>query len=330
MRRLLTIALALAIASLVAATASPIRAQISPTPLAQANEDLQAGEIDKAIALLSALPNSGSGAGQAQNLLCRVRFVLQQWDAAVNACENAVRLDPQNSNDHLWLGRALGQKAGRVSFFSAFSLGKRVRAEFEQAVNLDAQNAAALSDLGDFYKEAPGIVGGGMDKAESIARRLDSLDPARAALLRANMAEARKDYGTAERQLKQAIAVSQHPAGYWTNLASFYRRRQRWNDIDTAIHNCFGAAMHDKNSGVALYDGAGVLIESNRDPAFAAKMLESYLEGSSKTEEAPAFIAHIRLGRLKQQLGDAAGANREFAAAHAMAREYNPAQDSRH
>jgi len=57
-------------------------------------------------------------------------------------------------------------------------------------------------------------------------------------------------------------------------------------------------------------------------------MLENYLSGSSKSEEAPAFIAHFLLGRLKQQLGDAAGAKSEFAAASAMAREYTPPQES--
>jgi hypothetical protein len=55
-------------------------------------------------------------------------------------------------------------------------------------------------------------------------------------------------------------------------------------------------------------------------------MLEDYLAGSSKSEEAPAFIAHARLGQLKQKLGDSDGAKQEFAAATAMAREYNPAQ----
>jgi hypothetical protein len=44
------------------------------------------------------------------------------------------------------------------------------------------------------------------------------------------------------------------------------------------------------------------------------------------TEEAPAFIAHIRLSRLKQQLGDAAGAKTELAIAAQMAKEFNPAQ----
>jgi hypothetical protein len=230
----------------------------------------------------------------------------------------------------MWLGRALGQKAGLASFFTAYSLGKRVRSEFEQAVRLDSRNAEALSDLVEFYKDAPGLVGGGMDKAEAIAARLDQVDPARAAELRGRMAEARKDYGAAEREFKQAVTVSSHPAAQWMNLGSFYRRRQRWADMETAIHNCVNAAAHDKHSGVAIYDGAGVLIAAGRDPVLAAKMLEDYLASSFKTEEAPAFIAHIRLGRLKQQLGDAAGVKREFAAAYAMAREYNPAQDSKH
>ena len=55
-------------------------------------------------------------------------------------------------------------------------------------------------------------------------------------------------------------------------------------------------------------------------------MLENYLSGASKSEEAPAFIAHIRLSRLKQQLGDGAGAKSEMAIAAQMAREFNPAQ----
>jgi hypothetical protein len=141
---------------------------------------------------------------------------------------------------------------------------------------------------------------------------------------------AAKDYTTAENQYKLAATTSPHPADKWTVLANFYRGRQRWSDLDTAINNCMSAAARDKHPGIELYDGAGVLIAANRNPQLAATMLEDYLAGSSKSEEAPAFIALARLGQLKQQLGDAAGAQQEFAAATAMAREYNPAQDSKH
>jgi len=319
-----------AVALLAIAASGFMRAQIPAATLQQANDALQAGEADKALALLAPLPTQGPGAAEAENLICRVQFTLQQWDLAVKACELAVRLDGTSSVDHMWLGRALGEKADRASFLSAYSLGKRVRSEFQQAVELDPHNAGALSDLGQFYKDAPGIVGGGLDKAEAIAAQLDKVNPAKAYELRGNIAVSRKDYVTAEQDFKQAIAVSPHPAEQWTILANLYRGRQRWSDLDAAIHGCVAAAARDKHSGVGLYDGAGILIETNRDPALAAKMLEDYLAGSSKSEEAPAFIARVRLGRLKQRLGDAAGAEREFAAAAAMAREYNPPQDARH
>jgi len=311
------------------AVAIPACAQIPAATLTEANAALQAGEADKALALLTPLPATGQGAAEAQNLQCRVRFTLQQWDAAVKECELAVRLDGSNSNYHMWLGRALGQKAARASFFTAYSLGKRVRNEFEEAARLDPRNAEALSDLGDFYKSAPSIVGGGTEKAETIAAELERVDPARAHQLRGEIAEAHKDYSTAEREFRLAIDVSSHPASQWTVLASFYRSRRRWTEMEAAVHNCANAAARDKHAGVALYDGAGVLIEAGREPDFAAKMLEDYLSGPSKTEEAPAFIAHIRLGRLKQQFGDETGAHREFAAASALAHEYNPAQDSK-
>jgi tetratricopeptide (TPR) repeat protein len=316
-------ALALLLGALCPAQAEPAQT----AALAQINAALQAGEADKALTLVSALPEGGANDAEAQNLECRVRFTLQQWNDAAGECQQAVNLDSDNSNYHMWLGRALGEWADRATFLSAYSLGKRVRTEFEAAVRLNPRNPAALSDLGVFYKDAPGLMGGGLDKAESIAGQLDKVDPARAAQLRGEIAEERKDYPGAERAFKQSIAASAHPALQWTVLASFYLRRQQWPQMESAIRSCVTSAAHDPGASVALYDGAGVLIRSKRDPELAAKMPEDYLAGNAKTDEGPAFVAHWRLSRLLQQLGDGAGAKREQAAAVALAREYHPPQE---
>ncbi len=309
-----------------AVTAIPGTAQIPAATLSQANADLQAGEADKALAILTPLPTTGDGAAEAQNLLCRVRFTLQQWSQAVAECQQAVNLNGQDSDYHMWLGRVLGQQASHASFLSAYGIAKHSLSEMQAAVKLNPQNGPALSDLGDYYAQAPGIAGGGTDKAQAIALQLDKVDPARAQQLRGDIAMAKKDYTTAENQYRQAATVATEPADYWTVLANFYRGRQRWSDLDAAIQNCISLAAKDPKSGVALYDGAGVLIASKRNPALAAQMLENYLSGSSKSEEAPAFIAHIRLSRLKQELGDTAGAKSELAITAQMAHEFSPAQ----
>ncbi len=290
---------------------------------AQARAALEAGEADRALGMLNSLPATA----ETHNLRCRVLLTLERWDAAANECEQAARMDSGNSNYHLWLGRALGERADRASFMSAYSLGKRVRQEFEKAVQLDPRNAEALADLGEFYNAAPGVVGGGADKAANVAAQLDHVDGARAHQLRGWTAEGHKDYGTAERELRAAVSADAHPAFSWMSVASFYRRRQRWNDMDTALANGIKAAQHDRQAGVALYNGSSVLAKANRNLPLAVKMLEDYLAGPSKTEEAPAFAAYTRLAKLKAQMGDRGGAEQARRAALALAHDYKPALD---
>jgi tetratricopeptide (TPR) repeat protein len=293
------------------------------------NTALQAGQADRALTLLSSLPLQGMNNAQALNLACRVHFTLGQWDDAVRNCEQAVRLDPNDARSHMWLGRAYGEKANRSSFITAFSLGKRVVQEFQRAAQIDPQDPEALADLGSFYAEAPSVVGGGLEKAQSVVAQLDRIDPARAYELRAQIDKQHKDFGAAENDLKKAISVSHHPAFQWTTLARFYQERKQWNDMDAAIRGMMTAAARDSHCGVALYDAAGVLIMAKRDPELAAKLLQDYLSSSSKTEEAPAFVAYSRLALLQLELGDAASAQMSQAAASQMARDYQPAQDSR-
>jgi tetratricopeptide (TPR) repeat protein len=308
-------------AGLIAVGAIALHAQAAAGSLAEAHAALQSGEADKALILLNSLPTSA----EAHNLRCRVQLILDHLDAATSECQQAVSMDGENSGYHLWLGRVLGERASRASFMSAFGLAKQVRAELESSVRLDPHNADALADLGEFYKSAPGVLGGGEDKAEGVAAELDKVDQARAHQLRGWIAEGHKDYGTAERELKAAIGVDPHPAFSWMSLASFYRRRERWTDLDAALESGVKSAQHDRKAGVALYNGAMVLTKANRNLPLAAKMLGEYLSSDSKTEEAPAFVAHVRLARVLAQLGDKAGAVQHRAAALALAQDYKPA-----
>jgi tetratricopeptide (TPR) repeat protein len=290
------------------------------TPLAAVREALQQGRADDALRGLSQ-----NNSAEAHNLRCRVYMQEQRWEKAVKECELAVHADPGSIN-HLWLGRAYGEKAERAGVFSAFSLGKQVRQEFEAATKTDPRNAEAYADLGEFYISAPGIVGGGREKAESVARKLEPLDRVRSLELSARIAESQKNFTKAESSLKMAIQASRKPADAWMTLASFYRRQQRWDDMVAAVRS--GLRADPEHSSALIY-GAGVISRTDREPKFVMNLMEFYLASSHKSEDAPAFDVYVNLANFKQKTGDHTGALECLNKALALAQDYQPALDAK-
>src|SRR5260370_6450766 len=136
-----------------------------------ANSLLQQGRVDAASALLHHALTSQPGDGQAHQLLCRVYYSQDMADPAIHECELAAANAPNDSATQMWLGRAYGLKASSANPLSAFALAKKVRSAFERAVQLDPGNARAMSDLGEFYVGAPAIIGGRLDKAQTLAQQ---------------------------------------------------------------------------------------------------------------------------------------------------------------
>ena len=313
-------ALRILLSAFLLAATGIVSADVPPSALLEAvRGDLTQGRADRGLQALGQVLAQDPRNAEAHNLQCRIYLQEQRWSDAIRSCQAAVKLMPDNSSYHLWLARALGEKADRVSFFTAFKMAKQIHVEFETAAKLDPHSASALSDLGEFYVDAPGMVGGGIEKAEPVAQQLEAFAPDRAHYLRARIAENQKDYARAEEEYKAAIAASKDPADAWMDLASFYRKRQRWDDMIQAVHK--GAAL-DTQHGVASADGASVLIRANRDLPFARQLLEQYLASSNKSEDAPAFQTHVQLGKLLNSMGDAPGAQQQFVAAVELAKDY--------
>src|ERR1700693_4093794 len=243
-----------------------VLALFSSAALAAADDSapalLAAGRADDAITTLHSKINSSPNDAEAYNLLCRAYFSMGDWDRGIFACEKAVALEPNNSRYHMWLGRIYGEKADGSNFFSAASLAGKVRTEFEAAVRLDSNNVEARSDLGEFYLEAPGIVGGGRDKAEAQAQALAELDPAKAYYLKGRIAETRKDLVNAEKECRSAIEASHGSALTWFNLALFFRHQQRWNDMEEAIQHAVSAQVDRPE---IIMESGGVLLRSGRN-----------------------------------------------------------------
>jgi tetratricopeptide (TPR) repeat protein len=290
---------------------------------AQSAQDLLAsGRVDQAVLALQREIRV-SPTAESYNLLCRAEYELGAWDAGIPACEKAAELAPQNGFYHLWLGRIYGEKADHASFLTAIGLAKKVRAEFERAVEFAPNSWETRTDLAEFYVEAPGIVGGGENKARAEAQEIATLNPAMGHWVQARLAEKDKDAAAAEREYRAAVQASHGGSRAWLNLAGFYSRHQRFDEMDVALQHLESSPL---DHPAALVDGAGMSIRTGRDSALAVRLLRRYID-SATVEEAPAFKAHAMLGQLLEKQGDSSGAAEQYRISLAMAHNYRLAQD---
>jgi tetratricopeptide (TPR) repeat protein len=285
---------------------------------------LAQGRVDDAIQTLQVLTSRAPADAESYNLLCRAYFMLEEWDRGIPACERAVNLQPANSLYHLWLARVLGDKADKVNFFSAAGLVKKVHSEFERAVRLDPQSWEARTDLAEFDLEAPGIVGGGKDKARSQAEALASLNPPMAHYVMGRIAEKNKGEAAAEREYRAAIEASHGGAHAWLNLALFYKHVNRFDEMEQTLRTMQTRPMDRPES---LMDGGAILLRTGRDAALGVQLLRQYLSGTT-VEEGPAFKAHFMLGQLLEKQGDRKAAAGEYRAALALAHTFTRAEEA--
>jgi tetratricopeptide (TPR) repeat protein len=288
----------------------------------QADTLVQQGHADEAVVSLRNVLNAQPHDSQAHQLLCRIYYAQEMADNAIHECELAVADAPANSDNQMWLGRAYGYKASHANPMSALSLAIKVRVAFERAVQLDPTNVHAMSDLGEFYVAAPSFIGGGLDKAQALAVRLQPHSASLAHRMLAFIAEKKKDHATAEAEFSNAVSAGKTPEAY-IDLGRFYLRRNQPAKMLDALQ---AGVTADRRKGPALVDAATILTDAHNSPELAETLLRTYLTSSAKTDDAPAFKVHVQLGNLLAHDGDNAAAHREYAAALALASNYAPAR----
>jgi tetratricopeptide (TPR) repeat protein len=303
--------------------------RISITPLAvlcvamvaaadrSVEQQLASGIIDEVIRTLSGRNDAAS-----LNLLSRAYYAIEQWDNAVKNGERAVSLSPDNAMYHLWLGREYGEKASASNPLSAASWARKTKSEFELAVKLDPANVQAHADLAEYYTEAPSIMGGGTDKARDQAAQVAKYSEAASHSILAMVAEKEKRYSDAENELRQALKNAKDPGQGWMSLASFYRRRSRFDEMKNAISQ---AIAQPNKSAEVYYNAASELFQAGRDFPNAVQYLKKYLASNAVVEDAPAFRAHYLLGQIYEKMGNKPDAAVEYKASQALASGFAPA-----
>lgn len=235
------------------------------------------------------------------NLTGKDHFMLEDYKKAVELFEKAVALAPSKSDYMLWLGRSYGRRAETANWFSAGSQASKARQCFEKAVALDPHNDEALNDLFDYYLNAPGFLGGGVDKAEAIAKRTEKDRPAEAQFELAQLAEKRKQFATAEQHLRRAMELAPGDPGRVVDVARFLAKHGKIEESDALF------AQAQKMTPVrphVLFATAKAYIDAHRKPTEAQKLLRQYLASDLTPDDPP---RHVAEKLLKQELHQASG-----------------------
>src|ERR1035438_8836399 len=88
-----------------------------------------------------------------------------------------------------------------------------------KAAQLNPANLDAQSDLFEYYLEAPGFLGGGFDRAAATAAQIARISPSEGYWAQARLAEKRKEFGSAEAQLRRALEIAPQQVGRLIDLA---------------------------------------------------------------------------------------------------------------
>jgi Flp pilus assembly protein TadD len=261
--------------------------------LDQARKLYNLTEFNQSLKILQAIRQKD---GAVYELIGRNHYMQGDFKKATEALEKAVAAEPGNSEFNLWLGRAYGRRAETSSLFTAPGHASKARQYFERAVQLNPRNLEAQSDLFEYYLEAPGFLGGGFDKAAATAAQIARINPAEGYWARAKLAEKRKEFSSAEEQLRRAIELTPHQVGRLIDLARLLAKQGRFQESDQSFAQAEAIAP---NSPKVLFAKADLYIKGGRNLNVAKDLLKRYLSLALTPEDPPRSEAEKLLQQVR-------------------------------
>jgi tetratricopeptide (TPR) repeat protein len=175
----------------------------SRTDLHEAEELYRRGHYAASLSLLDRHATSPASLF----LIGRDYYMLSEFKKATRYLKQALIAAPENSEFFDWLGRAYVRRADTSNPLSAPLLAKKAKEAFERAVQLNPKNTEALSDLFDYYLQAPAVLGGSYDKAGTVAEKMSAVDFSQALFEQWRLSQKRHDFRTGEQAQQESMGL---------------------------------------------------------------------------------------------------------------------------
>ena len=252
----------------------------------------------------------------------RVSFQSRRFDEAASSFERAIELNPSRSEYHLWLGNAYTKQLLTANFIRKGIIGRRIGSHYDKAVELDSSSVVAADTRVDFYLEAPGIAGGGVDKAKTEAARLTRLDSYMGGFARARIAEKEKALDQVEseyRGLMRSFPDSTRPVVF---LATLLQSRGRFTEAFDVID---ARLARFPNDTTVIYQLGRAAAISGKELTRGEAALRRFLMMLGVSDPQSRANAHYRLGMIREKQGDVTSALVQYDSAIVLNPRYDEA-----
>ena len=211
--------------------------------------------------------------------------------------------------------------AATAGFLRQPFIARRSGEAYNMAVKLDPTSIDAAEGRLEFLLGAPGIVGGGVDKARAEAARIATLDAYRGAMAEARIAEHEKEWPKAERLYRSLMAEYPDRTAAVDALVTILQNAKRFDEAFKIVDDRL-ARLPDESS--SLYNLGRLSAVSGQHLARGESAMRRFL-AMTGADPVRQSNAHYRLGMIKEKMGDAPAAATEYRAALDLYPRHEPA-----
>ena len=264
----------------------------------------------EAITVLNAVKEDQADFARAQYFLGRVAFDQKRFEDAADFFVEATEAKNGNVAEYFsWLGDSYGTIARDANVIRQGMLAPKMKSAWEKAIALDSKNLSARYSLISFYTEAPGFMGGSMDKAKEMARQIMTLQPAQGHRQLGNLFMKEKNPAAAEREYVEMARLDPNLVPI---LGNFYVSQKQHAKAFALFEELLKKNPDDM---LAAYQfGKTSAVSGQRLPEGEQALLK-YLAYSPKPNEPSHAGANMRLGQIYEKKGLTGEAKTKYEAA---------------
>ncbi len=259
---------------------------------------------------LAAIDDDKPDYAAAQYYLGRIAFEEKKYDDASEFFEEAIDKNDKVAEYHYWLGAAYGTEASDANMIRKGILASKIKNAFEKCVALDPKHIAAMSGLVEFYLQAPSMMGGSMEKAVEMAKKIKAVDKPMGATTLANIYLKQNNHAEAEKEMTDLLKTDPNNANLVLGLGNVYLVSKKYQQGIDLYENFL--KQNSSNMSITYQLGKFAAISGlvlDRGEA----CLKNYITNHKPAKSEPSHGgAYFRLGMIYEKRGNKAEAKKNY------------------